>query len=360
MDAVREKLKQLEAEYEGINQQLMSEAVASDPSQIAKLSKQQAHLEGSVEAWHRLQDLDDRIAQAEELKKETDPELKEMAAMELEECLPEREALLEHIQHLLIPHDPDDDNDCIVEIRGGAGGDEGNIFAGDLYRMYTRYAESKGWKVQVMEASPSEAGGFSQVVFAIKSKSDGVYGYLKWESGVHRVQRVPKTESQGRIQTSTATVYCYPEVEKSDFEIDMNDLEFETHRASGAGGQHINKTDSAVRVVHKPTGITVNCQEGRSQIENRETALTIIRARVYEYEREKEEAKAGAARRSKIGTGDRSEKIRTYNYPQNRVTDHRIGLTLNRLDAIMDGKLDLVIDGLKAEDEKNKLEENNL
>ena len=359
MDAVREKLKQLEQEYNENNEKLMSPDIVSDAALLTKLSKAQAHLEGPVDAWHKLQSLDERIEEAENLKKEDDAGLREMAEMELEECLPEREELLAHIQHLLIPRDPDDDNDCIMEIRGGAGGDEGNIFAGDLYRMYTRYAESRGWKVQVMEASPSEAGGFSQIVFSIKAK-EGAYGYLKWESGVHRVQRVPKTESQGRIQTSTATVYCYPQVEKSDFEIDMNDLEIETHRASGAGGQHINKTDSAVRIVHKPTGITVNCQEGRSQIENRETALMIIRARVYEFEREKEEAAAGEARRSKIGTGDRSEKIRTYNYPQNRVTDHRIGLSVNQLDRIMEGKLDIVIDGLRAEDEKKKLEESSL
>ena len=359
MDAVREKLKQLEQEYNENNEKLMSPDIVSDAALLTKLSKAQAHLEGPVDAWHKLQSLDERIEEAENLKKEDDAELREMAEMELEECLPEREELLAHIQHLLIPRDPDDDNDCIMEIRGGAGGDEGNIFAGDLYRMYTRYAESRGWKVQVMEASPSEAGGFSQIVFSIKAK-EGAYGYLKWESGVHRVQRVPKTESQGRIQTSTATVYCYPQVEKSDFEIDMNDLEIGTHRASGAGGQHINKTDSAVRIVHKPTGITVNCQEGRSQIENRETALMIIRARVYEFEREKEEAAAGEARRSKIGTGDRSEKIRTYNYPQNRVTDHRIGLSVNQLDRIMEGKLDIVIDGLRAEDEKKKLEESSL
>ena len=359
MDAVREKLKQLEQEYNENNEKLMSPDIVSDAALLTKLSKAQAHLEGPVDAWHKLQSLDERIEEAENLKKEDDAELREMAEMELEECLPEREELLAHIQHLLIPRDPDDDNDCIMEIRGGAGGDEGNIFAGDLYRMYTRYAESRGWKVQVMEASPSEAGGFSQIVFSIKAK-EGAYGYLKWESGVHRVQRVPKTESQGRIQTSTATVYCYPQVEKSDFEIDMNDLEIETHRASGAGGQHINKTDSAVRIVHKPTGITVNCQEGRSQIENRETALMIIRARVYEFEREKEEAAAGEARRSKIGTGDRSEKIRTYNYPQNRVTDHRIGLSVNQLDRIMEGKLEIVIVGLLAEDEKKKLEESSL
>lgn len=359
MDAVREKLKQLEQEYNENNEKLMSPDIVSDASLLTKLSKAQAHLEAPVDAWHKLQSLDERIEEAENLKKEDDAELREMAEMELEECIPEREELLAHIQHLLIPRDPDDDNDCIMEIRGGAGGDEGNIFAGDLYRMYTRYAESRGWKIQVMEASPSEAGGFSQIVFSIKGK-EGAYGYLKWESGVHRVQRVPKTESQGRIQTSTATVYCYPQVEKTDFEIDMNDLEIETHRASGAGGQHINKTDSAVRIVHKPTGITVNCQEGRSQIENRETALMIIRARVYEFEREKEEAAAGEARRSKIGTGDRSEKIRTYNYPQNRVTDHRIGLSVNQLDRIMEGKLDIVIDGLREEDEKKKLEESSL
>lgn len=359
MDAVREKLRQLEKEYNENNEKLMAPEIVSDTAMLTKLSKAQAHLEAPVDAWHKLQNLDERIEEAEALKKEDDEELREMAEMELAECLPEREELLDHIQHLLIPRDPDDDNDCIMEIRGGAGGDEGNIFAGDLYRMYTRYAESRGWKVQVNEASPSEAGGFSQIVFSIKAK-EGAYGYLKWESGVHRVQRVPKTESQGRIQTSTATVYCYPQVEKSDFEIDMNDLEIETHRASGAGGQHINKTDSAVRIVHKPTGITVNCQEGRSQIENRETALMIIRARVYEFEREKEEAAAGEARRSKIGTGDRSEKIRTYNYPQNRVTDHRIGLSVNQLDRIMEGKLDIVIDGLRAEDEKKKLEESSL
>lgn len=359
MDAIREKLKSLEEEYNNITQQLMEEETMKNPSLLTKLSKSQARLSGVVEAYHQLQDLDDRLEQAEVMKSEDDAELKEMAEMEIEECTPKREELLAHIQRLLIPRDPADDNNVIMEIRGGAGGDEGNIFAGDLYRMYTRYAESMGWKVQVMEAAPSEAGGFSQIVYTIKGK-DGVYGYLKWESGVHRVQRVPKTESQGRIQTSTATVYCYPEVEKADFEIDPNDLEIETHRASGAGGQHINKTDSAVRIVHKPTGIVVNCQEGRSQIENRETAMEIIRSRVYEYEREKEEAKEGALRRSKIGSGDRSEKIRTYNYPQNRVTDHRIGLTITQLDRIMEGKLNGVIDGLRAEDEKQKLEESQL
>ena len=355
MDAVREKLIGMDQRYQTITNDLMDEKVFSNPALLTKLSKEQAFLTQAVEAWHKLKALDERIEQANEMMKESDVELKEIAKMELEECLPAQEELLEHIQHLLIPKDPDDDHDVIMEIRGGAGGDEGNIFAGDLYRMYTRYAESKGWKVQVMETSISEAGGFSQVIFSIKGNE--VYRDLKWESGVHRVQRVPKTESQGRVHTSTATVLCQSEAEEADIEIDPADLTIETHRASGAGGQHINKTDSAVRIVHVPTGITVNCQEGRSQIENRETAMRLIRARVYEEIKRQRDEEAGAARRAKIGTGDRSEKIRTYNYPQNRVTDHRIGLTITQLDRIMEGKLDGIIAGLQAEEEKKKLEE---
>lgn len=354
MDAVREKLKEIEKQYNDINKQLIDENVLKDPKKLTKLSKEEARLKQPVDAWHQLQDLDSRIEQAQEMLKDSDEEMKEMAKAELEECEPEREKLLDHIQKLLIPRDEEDGCNVIMEIRGGAGGDEGNIFAGDLYRMYTRYAESKGWKVQVMEANPSEAGGFSQIIFSIKGTD--VYKYLKWESGVHRVQRVPKTETQGRIHTSTATVLCQPEIEEDEFELDMNDLTFETHRASGAGGQHINKTDSAVRIVHVPTGITVNCQEGRSQIENRETALRIIRSRVYEEMKRRKEEEEGKIRRSKIGTGDRSEKIRTYNYPQNRVTDHRIHFTTNHLDQIMDGKLDEVINALLEEEEKRKLE----
>lgn len=357
MDAFREKLIAIEKEYDHISEELSSESIAQDIKKLTKLSREQARLKGSVDAWHSLQDLDSRIEEAELMLKDEDEEIREMAQMEKEECTAEREVLLEKIQKMLIPRDPEDECDAIMEIRGGAGGDEGNIFAGDLYRMYTRYAESRGWKVSVMEASPSEAGGFSQIIFSIKGED--VYKFMKWESGVHRVQRVPKTETQGRIHTSTATVLCQPEIEEDVFELDMKDLTFETHRASGAGGQHINKTDSAVRIVHISTGIVVNCQEGRSQIENRETALRIIRARVYEeMQREKEEA-AGKERRAKIGTGDRSEKIRTYNYPQNRVTDHRIHFTTNHLDLIMEGKLDEVIDALQAEEEKRKLEGEN-
>ncbi|MBO7703698.1 MAG: peptide chain release factor 1 [Solobacterium sp.] len=354
IEALHTRLAEIEKRYDEISNDLMNEEVLSDPRKVTKLSREQAGLTSLVDARHELLDLESRIEQAHDLEKDSDPDMRAMAEEELGECEPRREALLEKIQHLLIPRDPDDDHNVIMEIRGGAGGDEGNIFAGDLYRMYVRYAESNGWKVDVLEASESEAGGFSQIIFEIKGHD--VYRALKFESGAHRVQRVPKTESQGRIQTSTATVLCQPEAEDADIEIDPKDLTIETHRASGAGGQHINKTDSAVRIVHIPTGITVNCQEGRSQIENRETALRLIRSRVYEeYKRQREEAE-GKVRREKIGTGDRAEKIRTYNYPQNRVTDHRIGFTITQLDRVMEGKLQDVLDALQADDEKKKLE----
>lgn len=355
MDAIRTKLKDIEEKYNEINKQLISEEIYSNPKELTRLSKEEARLKQPVEAWHKLKQLDQRIEEANQMLTDNDPELREMAKMELEECEPERETLLERIQHLLIPRDPDDDHDVIMEIRGAVGGDEGNIFAGDLFRMYSKYAESKGWKVNVLEASISEAGGYSQIIFSIKGTD--VYHELKFESGAHRVQRVPKTETQGRIHTSIATVLCQPEAEDTDIEIDPKDLTIETHRASGAGGQHVNKTDSAVRIVHIPTGITVNCQEGRSQIENRETALRLIKSRVYEEYKRIQEEKEGKIRREKIGTGDRSEKIRTYNYPQNRVTDHRIGLTITQLDRIMEGKMDDIINGLMAEDEKKKLAE---
>ena len=294
-----------------------------------------------------------QLEEAKALLMEDDKDIKEMAKMEVEELEPKSVELLDKLQILLIPRDPNDMNNAIVEIRGAAGGDEGNIFAGDLYRMYIKYAESQGWKIETIEMADAEAGGFSLVSFMVKG--DGVYGRLKFESGSHRVQRVPKTESQGRIHTSTATVLVTPEIEPEEFDIDMNDLEIDTMRASGAGGQHVNKTDSAVRVTHIPTGITVKCQDGRSQHENRATALMTIRSRVYEEQQRKLEEEQGAERKSKIGTGDRAEKIRTYNYPQNRVTDHRIGLTLQQLDRIMEGKLKDVLDALQSADQQAKL-----
>ncbi len=353
-DPVYSKLREIDKRYQEVNALLVDEETLKNPKELTRLSKEEARLKQPVDAWKELQDLDGRLAEAEEMTKETDPELREMAKEEAEECTTEKEVLLARIQQMLIPRDPDDDHNVIMEIRGGVGGDEGNIFAGDLYRMYTRYAETKGWKVQVMEASDSEAGGFSQIIFSIKGKD--VYRDLKFESGAHRVQRVPKTETQGRIHTSTATVLSSPEADDTDIEIDPQDLTIETHRASGAGGQHINKTDSAVRIVHVPTGITVNCQEGRSQIENRETAMRLIKSRVYEELKRRKLEAEGKVRREKIGTGDRSEKIRTYNYPQNRVTDHRIGFTITQLDRVMEGRMDDIIAALQADEEKKKLE----
>ena len=353
MDARIVKLESIEKRYLEINDEMLKEEVASNVKLFTKLSKEQATLRAAYEAYQELKKLNNDIEGAKEMINDDDPEIKEMANIELEEATNKLEKLNVHIEQLLLPRDPEDAYDCLVEIRGAAGGDEGNIFAGDLFRMYSYYAANMGYKTEVMEASESEAGGYALISFSVKGLD--AYRHFKFESGAHRVQRVPKTETQGRVHTSTATVIVFPDVEEEDVEIPDSDLEIETHRASGAGGQHINKTDSAVRIVHKPTGITVNCQDGRNQIANKETALKIIRARVYAYYKEKKMEEEGAIRKSKIGTGDRSEKIRTYNYPQNRVTDHRIGLTLNQLDRIMEGKLDNIIDALIKNEEQEKL-----
>lgn len=353
MDAKIIKLQEIEKRYLEISDEMMKEETVSDVKLFTKLSKEQATLKGAYEAYQELKNLNETIAGAKEMLKENDEELKEMAQMELEEAETRLTALNERIENLLLPRDPEDAYDCLIEIRGAAGGDEGNIFAGDLFRMYSYYAQSLGYKTEVMEESEGEAGGYALISFAVKGTD--AYRHFKFESGAHRVQRVPKTETQGRVHTSTATVIVFPDIEDEDIEIPDSDLEIETHRASGAGGQHINKTDSAVRIVHRPTGITVNCQDGRSQMSNRETALKIIKARVYDYYKQKKAEEEGAIRRSKIGTGDRSEKIRTYNYPQNRVSDHRIGLTINQLDRIVEGKLDDIVNALLKNEEKEKL-----
>ena len=353
MEAMIERLEKVEAHYNELNDQLMSEEVMKDPKRMAKISKEIASIRQQVETYEQFKKVKQAYEEAQELLKDGDAEIKEMAELEISELEPQMDEFVERLRFLLIPKDPNDVEDAVMEIRGAAGGDEGNIFAGDLFRMYSRYAENKGWKVEVVDATDGEAGGFSEISFIVKG--EGAYGELKFESGAHRVQRVPKTESQGRIQTSTATVLVLPDTDDVDIEIDEADLTIETHRASGAGGQHINKTDSAVRIVHLPTGITVNCQDGRSQHANRDTAMRLIRQRVYDYYQQKAEAEKGAERRNKIGTGDRSEKIRTYNYPQNRVTDHRIGLTLQQLDRIVEGKLDDIIAALLKEDERLKI-----
>ena len=353
MDAKIIKLQEIEKRYLEINDLLMQEENVSDVKKFTKLSKEQASLKAAYEAYQNYKKYTAIVEDGQEMLKDPDPEIREMAETEISDAKENLEKLNKHIEELLLPRDPEDAYDCIVEIRGAAGGDEGNIFAGDLFRMYSYYAESLGYKVEVMESSEGEAGGYALISFQVKGLD--AYRHFKFESGAHRVQRVPVTETQGRVHTSTATVIVFPDVEEEDVEIPDSDLEIETHRASGAGGQHINKTDSAVRIVHKPTGITVNCQDGRNQIANKETALRIIRARVYDYYKQKKEEEEGRIRRSKIGTGDRSEKIRTYNYPQNRVSDHRIGLTINQLDRIMEGKLDDIVNALLANDDKEKL-----
>jgi peptide chain release factor 1 len=353
MAKMDERLQAMEARYHEINEEMMRPDVVGDRRKMAKLGREQSELSPIIETYQEYKQALDQLEDAQQLKQEDDKEIREMALMEIEELEPKIQSYLDKLELLLVPKDPNDSHNAFMEIRGAAGGDEANIFAGDLYRMYAKYAESKGWKVEVTDAEDSEAGGFSIICFKVSGTS--AYGTLKFESGSHRVQRVPKTESQGRIQTSTATVLCYPEVDEEDFDLDMNDLEIETMRASGAGGQHVNKTDSAVRILHKPTGIVVKCQDGRSQIENRATALATIAARVKEEQQREKDEKNAAERRTKIGTGDRAEKIRTYNYPQNRITDHRIGYTVNQLDRMIDGRLDDLMAALQAADQKARL-----
>lgn len=353
MATMEERLDGMVERYNEINELMMSPGVVGDRKQMSKLGREQSELTPIIETYQEYKSAKAELEDAQALKDEDDKEIREMALMEIEELEPKIQSYLDKLELLLVPKDPNDSHNAFMEIRGAAGGDEGNIFAGDLYRMYAKYAETKGWRIEVTDAEDSEAGGYSLISF--KVIGDGAYGTLKYESGSHRVQRVPKTESQGRIQTSTATVLVYPEIDEEDFDIDMNDLVIETMRASGAGGQHINKTDSAVRIIHKPTGIIVKCQDGRSQHENRATALATIAARVKEEHQREIDEKTGAERRTKIGTGDRAEKIRTYNYPQNRITDHRIGFNVNQLGRMMDGRLDDLMLALQEADQKAKL-----
>jgi peptide chain release factor 1 len=354
MDALLNSLERVERRHQEINDQLIDPSTFNDRKLFASLGKEQASLQKILVPYTRLKEVLEHLSQAREALELDDAELAEMAQMEVDELEAEEAELREKLEVLLIPKDPADDKNAIVEIRGAAGGDEGNIFAGDLFRMYTRYAEQNGYKIEILESSESEAGGYSLISFVIKGSEDP-YGHMKFESGAHRVQRVPKTETQGRVHTSTATVLVLPEIEEDDYELNPDDLTIETHRATGAGGQHVNKTDSAVRITHKPTGISVNCQDGRSQHDNRATAMQLIRSRVYEEMERRKQEEEGAIRKAKLGTGDRSEKIRTYNYPQNRVSDHRIGLTITQLDRIMDGKLNDVIEALIEFDQKEKL-----
>ena len=353
-ESMLERLKTMENRYEELSQMLMDPNIGSDIKKMTEVTKEQASLQSAYDLYQEYKKIEKGIEEAKELTKENDPEIKEMAKMELADLEDKLPDLIHKLEIELIPKDPNDNKDVIMEIRGAAGGDEGNIFAGDLYRMYVKYAESQGWKIEVLEADPAEAGGYSLISFMVKGED--VYGKLKFESGSHRVQRVPKTETQGRVHTSTATVLVMPEVEEVDVEINKNDLRIDTYRASGAGGQHINKTDSAVRITHLPTGIVAASQDGRSQHDNKDKAMKALIARIYDYYQQQQNQQVDSERKSKIGTGDRAEKIRTYNYPQNRVTDHRIGLTIQQLDRIMEGKLDDIITALINEDQRLKME----
>ena len=353
-ESMLDRLVSMENRYEELGHMLMDPDIGTDIKKMTDVTKEQASLQAAYDLFQEYKEVKDGIDGAKELMKENDPEIKEMAKMELDELEERMPDIIKKLELELIPNDPNDNKNVIMEIRGAAGGDEGNIFAGDLYRMYVKYAESQGWKVEVMEAEESEAGGFSLISFNVIG--DGVYGKLKYESGSHRVQRVPKTETQGRVHTSTATVLVMPEMEEVDVQINKSDLRIDTYRASGAGGQHINKTDSAVRITHLPTGIVAPSQDGRSQHDNRDTAMKALVARVYDYFQSQQTEAIDSERKSKVGTGDRAEKIRTYNYPQNRVTDHRIGLTIQQLDRIIEGKLDDIITALINEDQRLKLE----
>lgn len=339
--------------FQEIDSLLMSEETMKNMNEFRALSKERANLEPIVEKYLAYKKTLEDKEEALNLSNDNDEEIAELGKEEYKRLTALEDELVEAIRILLIPKDPNDDKNIVVEIRGAAGGDEANIFAGDLFRMYTRYAEKRGWKIQILDENASEAGGFAQISFMIKGEN--VYSRLKFESGAHRVQRVPKTEASGRIHTSTATVLVMPEAEEVDVVIENKDLQIDTYRSQGAGGQNVNKTESAVRITHIPTGIVVACQVEKSQIQNREIAMNLLRTRVYQAKLAEQQERIGAERRLKIGTGERSEKIRTYNYPQNRVTDHRIGFTIQKLDRVMEGDLDEVLDALIYADQQDKL-----
>ncbi|MBR9921460.1 MAG: peptide chain release factor 1 [Bacteroidetes bacterium] len=348
-----DKLEAIYDRYKYLQEQMTDPEVISDMDRYTSISKEYKDLEEVVEAYLEYKNILDNIDTAKEMLKESDPEMQEMANMELEELEPKKEELEESIRVLLIPKDPEDSKDVIVEIRSGTGGDEAAIFAGDLLRMYSKYFETLGLKTEVVSLNEGSAGGYSKIVLEVSGKD--VYGKLKFESGAHRVQRVPKTESQGRVHTSAATVVVLPKLEMEDVNINKADLKVDTFRSSGAGGQHVNKTESGVRFTHLPTGIVAESTDGRSQIKNREIALTRLYQKVYDMQKEAHDSQVAAARKSLVGSGDRSGKIRTYNYPQNRVTDHRINLTLYNLDKIIEGQLDEIIEALQVAENAEKM-----
>ncbi|NRD72845.1 peptide chain release factor 1 [Shewanella sp. VB17] len=353
-DSVIRKLEGLLERNEEVLALLSDASVIADQERFRALSKEYSQLEDVVKHFTAFQLAMDDLAAAKEMLNDDDPELKEMAQDEMKEAKSVLERLEDELQILLLPQDPNDNNNAFIEIRAGAGGDEAAIFAGDLFRMYSRYCESSRWQLEVMSANESEQGGFKEVI--VKVSGEGVYGKLKFESGGHRVQRVPETESQGRVHTSACTVAVLPEVPEADaIEINSGDLKVDTFRASGAGGQHVNKTDSAIRITHIPSGIVVECQDQRSQHKNRAQAMSVLSARIQAVEDEKRRSSEESTRRNLVGSGDRSERIRTYNFPQGRVSDHRINLTLYRLNEVMEGELNVIIEPLMLENQADML-----
>lgn len=349
-----DKLQAAEDRYEETNHKLSDPSVIANQDEYRRLMKEFSDLGEIVAKYREYKAVINDISEARELLNDKlEEDFREMVESEFKESERKLEQIKKELKILLIPKDPNDDRSVIVEIRGGAGGEEAALFAGVLFRAYSRYAERKRWKTEILDSNPTELGGFKEVVFTIEAK--GAYSRLKFESGCHRVQRVPTTESSGRIHTSTITVAVLPEVEDVDVDVNPNDLEIDTYRASGAGGQHINKTDSAIRITHIPSGIVVTCQDQRSQHKNKDKAMRVLRSKLFEAAQEQQDSEVAHARKIQVGTGDRSERIRTYNYPQGRVTDHRIGLTLYKIDEILDGDLDEIIDALITTDQSEKL-----
>lgn len=350
-----DKLEAIQDRYFYLEEQLSDPEVIADMSRFKKVSKEYKDLKEVVDVFQEYKEVLGNIATAEEMLSEDDADMKEMANAELEELRPSREALEEKLKVLLIPKDPEDSKDVIFEIRSGTGGDEASIFAGDLYKMYSKYFENQGWKVEAISVNEGTVGGYSKLVLEVSGED--VYGKMKFESGGHRVQRVPKTESQGRVHTSAATVVVMPKLELEDVDINKADLKIDTFRSSGAGGQHVNKTESAVRITHLPTGVVSESQDGRSQIKNREIAMQRLAVKIREAQREEHESTIAENRKSLVGTGDRSGKVRTYNFPQNRVTDHRINLTLYSLDKVMEGNINEIIESLQVAENAEKMKD---
>lgn len=354
MSSLLEKLASIKIRWDEVAQLIVDPEIISDMDRYVKLNKEYSDLKEIVDVYLEYKNVMENITSSKEiLANEQDPEFKEMAKAELDELEAKQEKLEADIKVMLIPKDPNDTKNVIIEIRAGTGGDEASIFAGDLYRMYVKYIERKGWKHELTTVNEGTSGGFKEVGFEVSG--DNVYGVMKFESGVHRVQRVPQTETQGRVHTSAASVAVLPEADEVDVQLNMADVKKDTYRSSGAGGQHVNKTESAVRLTHVPTGVVVECQDGRSQLKNYEKALKVLRTRLYEQEVMRQEQEIAADRKSQVSTGDRSAKIRTYNYPQGRVTDHRINLTLYNLDGIINGEIDEIIEALRVAENAEKL-----